>query len=284
MRAMRAPVVLWGLLSLAACQAAGEDSDADFPDGPRTVADKEDRTQAIPFRGGAVLSAPKEVHLYWGGYWNGPDGRHERAVLDAFARAAGTSDWYQILTEYRDSRGAPGASVAGASVVIDDSEPGDLVSDRGVRKFVLGELAAGRVAWSTQAIYFVFTPPGTVTSTPWGKTCAAICGYHYRFQGTVFGQGRDVKYALIPYGDCPFDCSSAGVAANGPALDQMTVTLSHELAEAVTDPDITAWTGPRGDPEVADLCDGGFVAEWDGARFAVQELWSNAELACVKAP
>jgi hypothetical protein len=272
--------VLWGLLALAACQAA-DDEDADFPDRPRDPeAGKADGAKAIPYKGGPVLHAPREVNIYWGGYWNGAAGRKEHAVLDDFADRAGASDWYQILAEYPDDRGAAGPSALGASVVVDDSEPPAAVSDRGIRKLVSGAIAAGTVDWRGETIYVVFTPPGTVVSTPWGKTCDAICGYHYKFRDG----SRDVKYALIPHGDCHDGCSAPGAHANGATLDQMTVTLSHELAEAVTDPDIDAWTGPRGDPEVADLCNSGFVADWDGARFAVQDLWSNAALACVQGP
>ena len=281
-------VLVWGLLTLAACQGADDlATDADFPEGNRPgdlVDGKADGAKAIPYKGGPVLHAPRAVHIYWGAWWNGAEGKKERAVLDAFARKVGDSDWYQITAEYADAHGAPGAPELGASVVADDSEPGEAVTDRGVRKFVLAELAAGAVDWGNEAMYVVFTPPHTVVSTPWGKTCDALCGYHYKFAGTVAGRTRDVKYLLIPHGDCNDGCSSPGVHANGAALDQMTVTLSHELAETVTDPDINAWTGPRGDPEIADLCEGGFVADWDGQRFAVQDLWSNGALTCVEAP
>ena len=70
------------------------------------------------------------------------------------------------------------------------------------------------------------------------------------------------------------------VDVNGTSLDEITVTLGHEIAEAVSDPYVDAWITADG-VEVADQCETGVAASWGGAQFAVQDLWSNAQFGCV---
>jgi hypothetical protein len=283
----------WGLLSLAlglaACQAADppdSSDESDFPDGPHLADSKADKSKGVPYRGGLILHEPAVANLYWGSYWNGDKGQHEQAVIDKFIELAGDSSWYGILAEYPDNQGAAAPVRAWGREVI-DADPGAKISDRGVRKFidkVFGE--PDGVSWNDQVVYVVYTPPGTVTSTPWGATCDAVCGYHYKYTSTAAVPGHTVvvNYAVIPYGECPDGCAAKGAHANGTALDQMTVVLSHEVAEAITDPVMTAWTTGKGENEVGDLCDTGSVAEWGSERFAVQDLWSNSAKACVSEP
>jgi hypothetical protein len=273
------PLVLVG----CAGDPAMDDSDSDFPDGPGSWGGgKDDTTESnVPYHGGRVLHAPLEQHVYWGSYWSTSTGQDDRAVLDGFAGSAGGSAWWKVVDQYTDADGAPGRPAPGDPVVIDDSDPASTVSDRAIRAFLLAQINAGTLAWDDQTVFFVFTPPHVVVSTPWGKSCGAICGYHYHFTGSVHGHSRDVLYATIPYLACANGCGAPGVHVNGSSLDQMTVTLSHELAESVTDPDITAWTGPKGDGEVGDLCNDGAALSWDGSAYAVQDIWSNAKHACV---
>src|SRR2546428_686650 len=171
---MRPPLIVLALA--AACSAA-----PDEPGGTFAQDSADNRATHIPFQGGSVLPHPREVHLYWGSYFQTPAGRHEAMTLRGIGLA-------------------------------------------------------------------------------------------------------DVKYSSIPHGDCPDGCSVRGVHVNGPALDQETSTLSHELLEAVTDPDLDGWTTGKGENEVGDLCNGGFAASWSGERFAVQHIWSNKDRRCAARP
>jgi hypothetical protein len=75
-----------------------------------------------------------------------------------------------------------------------------------------------------------------------------------------------VAFVAYPYNDDP---GCAGGAQ----------TVSHEIAEAITDPHpFSGWS-----PEVADPCDGraANVRMPDGKTFYVQELWSNSANRCV---
>src|ERR1035438_3048466 len=86
-----------------------------------------------------------------------------------------------------------------------------------------------------------------------------------------------------------------GCGSNATALENSTDTASHELAEAVTDPDIGLDTGTQyqapagwgdnnnGCGEIGDICDTGGAGDTitvSGRSWAVQELWSNKQGKC----
>jgi len=271
---------------LCANCTATEPVDPDFPDGypDPSMPGKADHSTVtqIPYKGGIVLHQPTAVHVYWGAYWNSADGVRDRAMLDAFEASASASSWYDTVLQYPDGHGAPGYAQPGDAVVIDDPalEPASLVSDHAIRKFLSARFADQTIGYGTQTLFTLFPPPHVVISTPWGKSCQDICGYHYHFPGTTTGSAtHDILYAVIPYLNCG-GCN-AGVSVNGKSMDGITVTLSHELAESVTDPNCDAWTTGHGQNEVGDLCDTGTTVHWSGYDFAVQDLWSNADKRCV---
>ena len=208
---------------LAGC---AEGADPDFPNGypggsiDEGKADGATVTQ-IPYRGGIVLHDPTEVHVYWGDYWATAYGQAERDVLDGFADHAGHSSWYTHLAQYPDNNGAPGLVAPGTPVVIDDAdlEPAATVSDRAIRTFLQARFADGRTSYDAETVYVVFTPPSVIVTTPWGKSCTDICGYHYNFPGTTTGTAKhDILYAVIPHLDCG-GCTPPGTHANGAVLD-----------------------------------------------------------------
>jgi MYXO-CTERM domain-containing protein len=134
-----------------------------------------------------------------------------------------------------------------------------------------------------------------------GESCAAFCGFH----NTMIYDGLAVAYGVLPdmspssscYGDPPKD------GFCGPYTDYVnnsTAVHSHELVESITDTAVGLGDGigrPLGwyDPgsmtdsggEAADLCDAvdtqiTFDAGADGGvTYAVQEIWSNQNNACI---
>jgi hypothetical protein len=281
-------------LALALCAAgcgAGqpdEGSPEDQQGGVFALTGTPKRVTHIPFQGGQVLHHPRAFHLYWGSYFaKTAAGKHEVAVLDAFAQNAGTSNWWGITQEYPDGQGPIAtSSVKGGSLVV-GQDPGASVTDLDIRNFIFAQINAGAVRWDPQGIYFVFTPPGVLVhggKRGGGTSCNQVCGYHHFIHTAALkGQGeQDLLYSSIPHGDCPDGCSVKGLHVNTPALDQATVTLSHELAETATDPFLTGWTTAKGkgDNELGDLCNGGAQVTWGGQPFAVQDLWSNAGRHC----
>jgi hypothetical protein len=72
-------------------------------------------------------------------------------------------------------------------------------------------------------LYFVFTQRGTVVKNSNTASCQDFCGYHSHINKSLF-------YAVVPYHDC-LACTT-----NLISFDAMTITASHELCEAITDP------------------------------------------------
>ena len=103
-------------------------------------------------------------------------------------------------------------------------------------------------------IFFVFTSTGEGScfdST--GGTCAytAYCAYHGAFTNS---SNQVVVYGNQPYADTSF-CQVPGTPspnADAPA-DAAATVLSHELTEAITDPELNAWFTAQGN-EIGDLC------------------------------
>lgn len=278
MKAALAALLAIGCSSSAAVGIAG-DSSPDDPGLPpdETGGGKVDKPKkAVPQGTGVVMDAPTLVNVYWGAYWISDAGTSDRAVIDAFTASVGNSAWWQIVGEYPDRRGTlPGAPAQGAPAFASDSEPPARLhsTDAELHAFLAAQLAAGNLGYDAETLYTVFSAPGT--KPPRGE-----CGHHSYFSTSIDGKRRKVVYALVPYlTDSDSGCG-VGVTVNGPSLDPITVTFSHEIAEALTDPYLDAW-GKGSDNEIGDPCATGFAAKWDGMTYAVQDLWSNKAFACV---
>ena len=106
-------------------------------------------------------------------------------------------------------------------------------------------------------------------STPWRSTwkralvltssdvnessgfCTQYCGWHY--WGTI--NGRNIKYSFIGNAArCITACAAQSIGPNGNAgVDGMVSVLAHELEEATTDADGSAWYNRQG-YENGDAC------------------------------
>jgi hypothetical protein len=89
-------------------------------------------------------------------------------------------------------------------------------------------------------------------------------------------------------GRCPTACSAQQTSPNGnPGADAMASTISHELEEAASDPNLNAWYDNRG-YENADKCAWTFGATstasngssyntvLNGIEYLIQRNWVNA--------
>jgi hypothetical protein len=143
-----------------------------------------------------------------------------------------------------------------------------------------------------QTVYLIYFPSGVSVSLDGSQSCVAggFGGYHQTVAITRPGASAPIRvpYAIIPR--CPPQGSET--------IDQTaTLTASHELIEAATDPDAknpAYWlrSGPNilwaliNGGETADMCsvDMGFSAfgvtttpnyDTTESGFAVQRIWSN---------
>ena len=138
-------------------------------------------------------------------------------------------------------------------------------------------------------MFLLFTSSGE--GSCFGSYCAYsyYCGYHSYFTGS-----STVIYGNEPYGD-PNYCQAPGTPSpNGdPAADTAATVASHELTEAITDPQLNAWYVNDGHhTEIGDLCaykygantwDGGQANQmWSGVFFELQTEYDNHTSSCVQ--
>jgi hypothetical protein len=200
--------------------------------------------------GGAVLSAPVIVAVTWA-----DDDPGAVATIDAFADGVGPSNyWSTALSEY-----GVGAATCGPTNHVHVASNGPAQMSVGdIQAFISGNAGSILPAATGETIYALFLSPHTGLVFNGADACSAgVGGYHYE---TVVN-GTRVPYAVVPR------CAGHSVTAG----------MSHELAEAATDPFASsgpAWNG-FGDPYMAwDLFQGFSVgAEVGDACEFFQDSW-----------
>ncbi len=84
-------------------------------------------------------------------------------------------------------------------------------------------------------LYVVYVQPNAIISLDGTTSTQGLLGYHSAFAGvTASGQAVDVHYAVVAYPGG----SVGNTTLTASAFDTQTAVTSHELAEAVTDPNI----------------------------------------------
>jgi hypothetical protein len=170
---------------------------------------------------------------------------------------------YSIVTQY-DSTISPTIFLAGQYV--DSKGSGGTLSDNSVQKYLANLFSAGRIgAPSSHNVYGIYFPSGMRITLQGGASCSSFCGYHGHFNYN----GTDVKYAVFPYTDCRA-CSLPGKAV----ADILTIVTSHEIREAVTDPDLNAWFDSSG-YEADDKCAWHNLYQTNTGGYWVQPEWTN---------
>jgi MYXO-CTERM domain-containing protein len=263
----------------------------------------------LSYFGGPLLQSPTIVAVFWTSSVNAT----LQANIGQFYADVMQSPYWSFLHEYDSVGLSPGTQQAilpgtsGGNFVITPLKcaPGganckltDLdVQNELTRQINLGVLPAPTVDCTGQAntIYMVDFPPNISLGGPFGvgKSCVnnGFCAYHNT--GTygpnnlplIYGANMDVFT-----GPC-----SLGCGADPTPLDTATDLHSHELVEAVTDPDIGldlqanyAFPAGWGDNfnmcgEIADICADGSPGDTitvSGRTWYVQQLWSNAQHKC----
>jgi hypothetical protein len=210
----------------------------------------EDRqVPTVSFFGGNLLPQVQAQALYLGNEFSSAPPGTGTATLDAFLKDLTGGPYLQALERAGYNVG-PGSAVAGA---VDPTAltVGSTISDAFIRSRLQADVAGGLLqAPNANTLYVVYVEPDVAVNLGLGQgtTQQGILGYHTAFVGA---NGAPIRYAVV--------VSPGGAAGNSvlpeaaTALDQLTAVTSHELAEAVTDPDINSnvnngrlgWFDPR---------------------------------------
>jgi hypothetical protein len=207
---------------------------------------KPTRGNGISYHGGPLILGTTNVYYIWYGNWSG---NSATTILTDLANNIGGSPYFNInTTYYNGSNVHVSNSVHYAGSTIDSYSRGTSLSDSAIQGVVSDAISSGRLPKDTNAVYFVLTSSDVTASSGF---CTQYCGWHTH--GAI--AGSDIKYSFVGNPDrCPSACEAQTTGPNGNAgADGMASIISHELEEAVTDPDLNAWYDTRGQ-ENADKC------------------------------
>lgn len=189
-----------------------------------------------------------------------------KAFVDSFGNDAAYSsqstDDFSVVQQYGPSISS---TVKNWGVYVATQPSKSSVSDSGVRNFIAGLFNKGEVPAATNIIYGVYLPQGMKVTMSGGSSCSTFCGYHGHFN---YG-GVDIRYAVFPFLDC-----NACRLSNLSVADMLTIVASHEIREAVTDPQLNAWYDSSG-YEADDKCAWHNLYRMAEGGFWVQPEYSN---------
>jgi hypothetical protein len=215
-------VMLLGLVALAAWLLSLREEDTPPRHSRPGIEILEDREcPTVPtYAGGPVLSHVQADVVLLGAGLAG-----EQAATDAVVSALVGGPYAATWAPY-----GPGAGSLHSSSLLGINLGGS-VSDREIQLALKLAIFFGRVPPpGPNSLYVVFLPPGVGIQVP------GALAYH----GSFPYLGGQVAYAVVP--------------AAQPAWVEYTYALSHEIAEAVTDPvPLTGWNAGTGTTEIADL-------------------------------
>jgi hypothetical protein len=197
--------------------------------------------------------------------------------------ATSTRRWRQYDTP---SQGIGRGSLAGV-YTISPSHKGKSLGDAQIGKELVAQIRKGALpAADANTVYLIHFPPGVSIDLGGSGSCQAggFCGYH----NTLRSGRTHLRYAVIPDMSAGSGCDT-GCGGSTP-FAAVTSVASHELVEAITDPDVglaRRLAAPLGwydasNGEIGDICAGheGTVHA-GGSVWTVQKQWSNKAQACV---
>jgi hypothetical protein len=231
----------------------------------------------LSYSNGPLLTSVEVYTIFWGAAWSQPAQAAMVAKINQFFDVILKSSLLDLLSEYSVAGKAIGHGSRVGTSTITSPEPGGgtgTVTDAQIQQALQGWIGDGTISRKPDknTLYFVYVAPNiAVTDSQGDASCAQLCGYHWYIAGT----SPAIYYAVMPFPGC------AGCTGSLSQIDALTSTSSHELCEAITDPE--PWSGWNDDSngEIGDIC------AWQTGSvggFTVQKEWSNAQNACVVAP
>lgn len=256
----------------------------------------------LTYYGGRVLSTVQVIQvLYGAGTYEPEVSRTVAPSIASLYAGIGNSPYLDLLGQYStnimDAAGNRGTNqvigrgsfVAQIPITPSVANDGATIDDNNIAVELQAQVSAGNLPPENgNIVYAMYFPAGKTITVGGQASGLQFCAYH----GTT-SSPQELYYSVLP------DFSTGGMAANcgrGSEFQNVSAVSSHELAEAVTDPEVgiaqgnappLAWYDPNPNQgEIGDICNGqdSTVAGGDGATYTVQKEWSNSQNACVSAP
>jgi hypothetical protein len=175
------------------------------------------------------------------------------------------TDDYEIIQQYGTGATPIAPTLMNWGAFVDNKAAPSIISDSQLRRYLTSLFSAGTIMPREDTVYGIYMPAGTYVQLQGGYSCISFCGYHGNFSYL----GRQIKYAVFPYLNCSA-CKLAGLKVG----DMLSIVSSHEIREAVTDPELNAWYDSQG-YEADDKCAWHNLYQMTKGGFWVQPEYSN---------
>jgi hypothetical protein len=249
---------------------------------PTIVFSNQYGTEQLLPQGGNTLSSPPVYFLFWGSYWqqgNGP--QYQQQILNA-AQTLLNTGYFSGQKQY----GTDGNVIYGG-YDNHSSDPPQNFTQNDITNTLHNDIDNNMLpesdATNHQALYVLVTPPGVISSQ--GKNVGGYNAYTYELE-------FDLQHGFSA-DDEVYCWVGGGTDPNTFNLDGYTYILSHELTEAITDPQSfrnfpnIGYNGyrvnpganfPNPPPNSNQLCDyeaQNYTYRLNGVQ--VQSYWSNQD-------
>jgi hypothetical protein len=173
-----------------------------------------------------------------------------------------------------------------ASDCTDSATPGNCIIDADIVNEVQKVIATKGWSGGLNKIFNVYTAVGEGSCFDSGCAYTQYCAYH-----SYIGSGgpSSIIYSNEPYAAAP-GCQ-ASVFPNHPDSDSAASITSHEITEAITDPNLNAWFTSTGS-EIGDICAWNYGTntydsnkanqQWNGRFYEIQMMYDNHTASCVQ--
>ncbi len=194
-------------------------------------------TPTVTYHGGALLKNVEAQAIYLGSDWNSPTLSSTRHDLETFVNYLVTSPYMDALhtAGYGVGQGSATPGVVAATAI----NKNVALSEASIEQQLQSLISRNQVAQpDADRLYVLYVEPGVAVRDSEGLSSTTdFNGFHGAFLGRAMtGRAADIRYAVVPYpGEVNPTAISQGFLSTFAAL---TTYTSHELAEAVTDPDV----------------------------------------------
>jgi hypothetical protein len=223
------------------------------------VTSLESRTllSTVTYHGGPIIPHVQVEALDFGWAANAVEAQQERYLSTAIGDLV-SSGYMDVLNQYGAGRGTfDGTTSVGPTL------PLEVLYDSSVQSILTTALSQNLLATpSPSQLYMIFVPARVTLPSNGGTTY----GYH----GHFWYGSSDIRYAVV---------------TTFSGMNAATATATHELAEAVTDPDGNAWWDNVYGDEIGETGSNGYALPTTGFDgYGVSQLWSNAANGPVSPP
>jgi hypothetical protein len=186
---------------------------------------------SVTYGGGPLLQNVQIESVFYGQNWYSDQNLYQSTgSIDGYLNDITQSSYMDVLNEYGAGRG----NFLDGVINLSNPPRGSVVDDTEIQSMLATGIRQGIFdAPTPNQLYFVFTTPNVLVTAGGDNSQQNFLGYHSTFSDPALGP---IYYAVIPH-----PVGNADIGGFN-AFQQQTDVSSHELAEAVTDPDgQTGW-------------------------------------------